>query len=198
MDWGIKISLRVIASVALAIFLAELPDKTSIAALFLARKLPRRQVLLGAWAALILQAIISVLVGTTLYLLLHNLARYLSVGVMSVTSVFMFIRVFRPEGTSEGAKKGPPRILNPFVISFMAIFLAEIGDVTEFATASFAASTHKPLAVVIGSSIGLVAASGISVNSSILMEKVPERILWAIGGGLMATFAIFTALGFTI
>ncbi len=190
-------SLSVIASVALAIFLAELPDKTSIAALYLARKLPRRQVLLGAWAALILQAIISVLIGTTLYLLLHNLAKYFAAGVMLITAIFMLLKAFRPEGVSE-SKKGPSKILNPFLISFLAIFLAEIGDVTEFATAGFAASTHRPLSVVIGASLGLVAASGISVSSSLFLEKIPEKIFWLVSGLLMATFAVLTAFGFAL
>ncbi|NNN13134.1 MAG: TMEM165/GDT1 family protein [Acidimicrobiaceae bacterium] len=181
----------------MAIFLAELPDKTSIAALYLARKLPRKQVLLGAWAALILQAIISVLVGTTLYLLLHNLARYIAVSVMMITAIFMLVKVFRPEGDSDSKRK-PSKILNPFLISFLAIFLAEIGDITEFATAGFAASTHRPLSVVIGSSLGLVAASGISVSSSLFLEKIPEKVFWLVGSLLMATFATLTAFGFAI
>ena len=182
---------------ALAIFLAELPDKTSIAALYLSRKLPRKQVLLGSWAALILQAIISVLVGTTLYLLLHNFARYLAVGVMMITATFMFVKVFRPEEMSDSHRK-PSTILNPFLVSFLAIFLAEIGDVTEFATAGFAASTHRPLSVVIGSSLGFVAASTISVSSSVFLEKIPEKIFWLVGSLLMATFAVLTAFGLAI
>jgi putative Ca2+/H+ antiporter (TMEM165/GDT1 family) len=51
------------------VFIAELPDKTALAALVLATRFRLRSVLVGAWAALALQTVIASVAGSLLHLL---------------------------------------------------------------------------------------------------------------------------------
>jgi len=49
------------------------------------------------------------------------------------------------------------------VSTFGAIFLAEIGDKTQLATITLAASTGRPLAVFAGAALALATVSGLGV-----------------------------------
>ncbi len=62
--------------------------------------------------------------------------------------------------------------------TFGAIFLAELGDKTQLAAVTLAASTRKPVAVFIGASLALVAVSavGVAVGSG-LAEVLPMGLI---------------------
>ena len=62
--------------------------------------------------------------------------------------------------------------------TFGAIFLAELGDKTQLAAVTLAASTKQPWAIFIGASLGLVAVSaiGVAVGAG-LAEVLPLGII---------------------
>jgi putative Ca2+/H+ antiporter (TMEM165/GDT1 family) len=62
--------------------------------------------------------------------------------------------------------------------TFGVIFLAELGDKTQLAAVTLAASTRQPLAVFVGASLALVAVSavGVAVGSG-LAEVLPMDII---------------------
>jgi putative Ca2+/H+ antiporter (TMEM165/GDT1 family) len=62
--------------------------------------------------------------------------------------------------------------------TFGAIFLAELGDKTQLAAVTLAASTRKPVAVFVGASLALVAVSavGVAVGAG-LAEVLPMDII---------------------
>ena len=75
-----------------------------------------------------------------------------------------------------------------FFSVFITVFLAELGDKTQIATIALSGTTNRPLAVFIGSSAALIAAS----------------LLGALAGGSLATFVpdktikLLAAFGFCI
>ena len=72
-------------------------------------------------------------------------------------------------------------ILSLLLSTFLAIFIAELGDKTQFATLTISGTSKKPLAVFLGSSTALVFASllGALAGGSI-SNFVPEIILKSI------------------
>ena len=50
-------------------------------------------------------------------------------------------------------------ILTLLFTTFVAVFLAEIGDKTQLTTITLSSTTNKPLAVFIGSSLALILAT---------------------------------------
>ena len=72
-------------------------------------------------------------------------------------------------------------ILSLLLSTFITIFIAEIGDKTQFATLTISGTSNKPLAVFLGSSTALILASllGALAGGSI-SNFVPEIILKSI------------------
>ena len=72
-------------------------------------------------------------------------------------------------------------ILSLLLSTFIAIFVAELGDKTQLATLTISGTSNKPLAVFLGSSLALVFASllGALAGGSI-SNFVPEIILKSI------------------
>ncbi len=62
--------------------------------------------------------------------------------------------------------------------TFGAIFLAELGDKTQLAAVTLAASTRQPVAVFVGASLALVAVSavGVAVGAG-LAEVLPLALI---------------------
>jgi putative Ca2+/H+ antiporter (TMEM165/GDT1 family) len=62
--------------------------------------------------------------------------------------------------------------------TFGAIFLAELGDKTQLAAVTLAASTKQPVAVFVGASLALVAVSavGVAVGAG-LSEVLPLGLI---------------------
>ena len=72
-------------------------------------------------------------------------------------------------------------IISLLLSTFLAIFIAELGDKTQLATLTISGTSNKPLAVFLGSSTALVFASllGALAGGSI-SNFVPEIILKSI------------------
>ena len=129
------------------IFVAELPDKTALTALVLATKYRAAPVFLGTALALTVQSAIAVVAGSLLALLP---ARPVHIGaglVFLVSAIVMWVR--EEEAESEGGKGAESRrsFIGTFGASFGVVFLAEWGDLTQLATAAFAAREHAPVPV---------------------------------------------------
>ena len=78
-------------------------------------------------------------------------------------------------------------ILNLLLSTFLTIFIAELGDKTQFATLTMSGTSNKPLAVFLGSSTALVFASLIgALAGGSISNFVPEIILKSI-----ASFTFF-------
>jgi putative Ca2+/H+ antiporter (TMEM165/GDT1 family) len=163
-------ALRIAAYVFVVIFVAELPDKTALAALVLATRRRAGPVFLGASLALMVQSIIAVAAGGLLSYLPARAVHYGAGAVFFVSAAVMWFR-HEEDGKEEGldAKPGeasgsPSSGLRDLATSFGVVFVAEWGDLTQFATAAFAAREHAPWVVFAAATLALWCVTGIAVG----------------------------------
>lgn len=144
------------------IFVAELPDKTALAALVLATRYRPLPVFLGAALALTLQSVIAVAAGG-LFSLLPAKAVHLGAGVLFlVSAVFMWRRKDEENETNkdDGQAVG---FFKALWLVFGVVFVAEWGDLTQIATAGFAARYEAPFTIFCAATAALWVVTGIAV-----------------------------------
>lgn len=154
-DW------ELFASTFALIFLAELPDKTAVAVLILSSQRHPFGVYLGVCGAYVVQNVVAILAGSLLTLLPH---RYVHVGAGVLFLVFAVLMWFRkPEKEGKSKSKSGSPFWKTVWTSFIVIFIAEWGDLTQLATATQVAANGHPATVFIASTLALWAASGMFV-----------------------------------
>lgn len=83
-----------------------------------------------------------------------------------------------------------------FLTVFATIFLAEMGDKTQVATVALAAHYGTPLAVVTGTTLGMLIADVPAVFvGGRLPAKLPMRLVHGIAAALFALLGAATLLG---
>ena len=155
-----------------AIFLAELPDKTMFATLLLSTKFRRRfPVWCGVSLGYATHMILAVVFGSALSHLpktpIHIIA-----GVMFFFGGVMTWRAIGDNEESE-SKSWSVAKSNMAVMwtAFSVILVAEFGDLTQLATAGFAARFNDPIAVGLGSIMALSSISGLAVLAGARIHK---------------------------
>ena len=177
-----------------AIFLAELPDKTMIATLLLSTHFHRR---LPVWAGVTLgyavHVLLAVIFGTALSQL-PTTPIHILVGLLFLTGGVMTWRAGSSADHDETAQWSAS-MSNARVVWTAAsvILVAEFGDLTQLATAGFAARFDDPIAVGIGSIVALSSVSGLAVLAGgWLQKKVPLQKIQRAAAVLFASIGIVT------
>jgi putative Ca2+/H+ antiporter (TMEM165/GDT1 family) len=153
--------LATFLSVFGVIFVAELPDKTALAALVLASRHKPAPVWIGASLALTVQSLVAVAAGS-LFALLPARAVHIGSGIaFLVSAVFMWRRHEEADAIKDG--EGALGFWKTFGTTFAVVFIAEWGDLTQVGTAALAARYHAPVTVFSGATAALWAVAGIAV-----------------------------------
>ncbi|MHB1518950.1 MAG: TMEM165/GDT1 family protein [Acidimicrobiales bacterium] len=188
--------IGVALTVFAVIFVAELPDKTMIAALIMGGRSRPVLVWFGATLAFSVQVAVAVAVGQVLHLLPHPWIEGVSAALFAGGAAYLF---FVPEheeeavGESAGESETPGTGLKTIGTAFVVIFVAEFGDLTQVLTANLAAREHQPVAVFIGALAALSAVIAIGAFSGrALLRVVSLAVVRKVGGVLLAGFAIYT------
>jgi putative Ca2+/H+ antiporter (TMEM165/GDT1 family) len=177
-----------------AIFLAELPDKTMIATLLLSTHFHRR---LPVWGGVTLGYAVHVLLAVIFGTALSQLPKtpiHVLVGLLFLTGGIMTWRAGSSAGHDETAKWSAS-MSNARVVWTAAsvILVAEFGDLTQLATAGFAARFDDPIAVGFGSIAALSSVSGLAVLAGgWLQKKVPLNKIQRTAAVLFASIGIVT------
>jgi putative Ca2+/H+ antiporter (TMEM165/GDT1 family) len=175
------------------IFLAELPDKTALAALVLATRHKPLPVLLGAASALTVQSGVAVAAGHLVSLLPPRPVHVVAGLVFFVSAVLMWRRNEEAEEADAEARASSPGgdgFWRTAWLSFVVVFIAEWGDLTQLATAALAARYHSPWVVFAGSALALWAVATLAVSvghraGKLLDPEVTKRgaaVLFALVG----------------
>ena len=185
--------LAVVATVYGVIFAAELPDKTMVATLVLSTRFRPLFVWLGVAGAFLVQVGIAVAAGGLLSLAPDRLVAVVSGLLFAVgAALLLFGSVDAHEESIDVAPAGPVRSITT---SFAVLFVSEWGDLSQLATAGFAARFEDPLSVFVGSfgALATVAALAVVVGRS-LLRVVPLALVRRIAGAALAVLAVLAFL----
>ena len=204
MGW---LDLSVVALTFLLIFPAELPDKTFIATLVLSTRYRRVPVWLGVAAAFAVQSAIAVAAGGLLSLLPERIVLGVTFVLFAAGSAILLVSGIRarPTGAEEAeaeevearAPTGESSSWRIAATSFVVLFTAEWGDLSQLFTAGMAARTGSPVSVFIGAWVALILVAGIAV---VIGGWLQQRVaLWRIrifSGVILAGLAAWTLIEF--
>ena len=155
------------------VFVAELGDKTQLVAMGFGARHRLGPVIAGVVAAYCATNLVSVLVGGLLGAALPTRAIGIAGGVMFLGFAAWTLRG-GDEEVDEGAVAGASRSVVASV--FLAMFVAELGDKTQLATATLAAQ-GSPVLVWVGATLGIVASGLLGVMVGRLVGKaIPEAV----------------------
>jgi len=94
------------------------------------------------------------------------------------------------------ANDAVPHRLGIFFTTLIAFFLAEMGDKTQIATIALAAQYHAFVAVVAGTTLGMMIANVPAVLlGDRLAHRMPVRLVHAVAAAIFAVMGIATLLG---
>lgn len=188
------ISLPIILSTFGIIFVAELPDKTALAALILAARYRAKDVIAGAWLAFFVQTLIAVAAGSLFTLLPETPIRVASGLGFLAFAVLAYRRDEHEEEEKERQRIEQGKAQRPiWLVSFLVIFAAEWGDLTQLATAALVAHSRSPLSVGFGAVLGLWAVTVVAAYAGTTVAKfLTPQLLQRI------SVLLFTAIGLFI
>lgn len=190
----------VIALAFAAIFVVELPDKTFIATLVMSTKMRPLLVWIGVGLAFFVQTLVAVGLGKAASFLPTN-AVQAAAAVMFLIGAVILVREARssdaeePEQESEFAAKADPTAhgLKVVATSFIVLFAAEWGDLSQLLTISLVAKYDDPVSVFIGSWGALLAVSGLAVIvGRLLLQRIRLSVLHYVGATVCVLMACLT------
>jgi putative Ca2+/H+ antiporter (TMEM165/GDT1 family) len=194
-------SIAVIATVFALIVPAELPDKTFVATLVLTTRYRAVPVFIGAALGLAVQALIAVAAGSAVAQLPKTPVHAVSAAIFAIGAVLMVRSIEDPDAeereVTEELADAPaePSVFRIIATTFVVLFLAEWGDLTQLLTASLSAKYDDPVSVFIGSAAGLIAVDGLAVlGGKALLRLLPMQWIRRLAAAAFATVAVVTAL----
>jgi Ca2+/H+ antiporter, TMEM165/GDT1 family len=158
------LDVRLLASTFALIFVAELPDKTAFATVLLAAHYRPRAVFVGAASAFTIQSVVAVCFGAALGFLP---GRDVQIGAGVLFLILAIAMWLRHEVSAEALDGGRDIERGNFArtawASFLVIFIAEWGDLTQIATAALAAKYRSPFTIFTGATLALWAVTAIAI-----------------------------------
>jgi Ca2+/H+ antiporter, TMEM165/GDT1 family len=156
------ISPALFATVFGVILLAELPDKTALAALLLATRHRPLPVFIGAALALLLQSVIAVAAGSLLARLPSHVV-HLGSGLLFIACALLMWLRKHDDGGAAAQTGETASFWSALWTVFIVVFVAEWGDLTQIGTAGFEAKYRAWLTILLASSLALWSVAAIAV-----------------------------------
>ncbi len=182
------------------IFPVELPDKTFVATLVLATRYRPLLVWIGVVAAFAVQTTVAVALGGVLTQLPRRPVEILAAVMFLLGGIILLRHASRAaqeeaEAEAEFAEKSaaPATGLRAVATSFLVLFLAEWGDLSQLLTASLVVRYDDPLSVGIGAfaALAVVSALGAALGRA-LLRRVSLVAVRRVGGAVCLLLAAVT------
>lgn len=185
-------SFAIAVTAFLLIFPIELPDKTFIATLVLSTRYKPWPVWIGVSSAFAVQTVVAVTLGG----LIGRLPR----TPVEIFAALMFLTggviLIRGAGTADAAEaetehefeaKTEPGIHGWRVVgaSFLVLFVAEWGDLSQLLTAGLVVKYEDPVSVGVGAFVALATVSALgAILGRALLKRIRLATIRRVGGGL--------------
>lgn len=171
-----------------AIFVVELPDKTFLATLVLATRYRPLLVWIGVGLAFTVQTGVAVALGHAASLLPTDVVRTATVVLFVAGAVILFRegRSHQQAAEDEYAERARPATgLKAVGASFLVLFAAEWGDLSQLLTLSLVARYEAPVSVFVGALAALLTVSGLAVLvGRNLLRWIPLHVLHYVGAAV--------------
>ena len=173
--------------------LAEIGDKTQLLALVLAAKFRRpAPIILGILVATLVNHALAGAAGAWIASVVGPTAMR---WILGLSFIAMAAWTMVPDKYEEEQER-PPRF-GVFGTTLVAFFLVEMGDKTQIATVALAAKYSSLVAVVAGTTLGMMLAN---VPAVLLGEaaarKLPMRVVHGIAAAIFLVLGLSVLLGF--
>ena len=175
--------------------LAEMGDKTQLLALVLAARFKRPwPIVWGILAATLLNHALAGLAGAWIMAAAGpDVMRW----VLGVSFIAMALWMLVPDKLDDDDDDAvPQRRMGVFFITTWAFFLAEMGDKTQIATVALGAQYEPLIAVVAGTTFGMMLANApVVFFGDKLTRRVPIKLVHGVAALIFAVLGVLTLLG---
>ena len=170
--------------------LGEIGDKTQLLALMLAARLRKPvPIILGIVVATLFNHTLAGLAGAWVRELVP--ATYLR-WLLTLSFLIVALWALKPDKIDDNAAV-PYSHLGVFMVTVVAFFLAEIGDKTQIATVMLAARFDNLVAVVAGTTLGmLIADAPVVLIGKLAANRIPLKAVRIVAAALFAALAVLT------
>jgi putative Ca2+/H+ antiporter (TMEM165/GDT1 family) len=196
-------NLAVALTALLLIVPVELPDKTFIATLVLATRYRPLAVWVGVGLAFLVQTVVAVTAGGLIAQLPRRPVEVVAALLFAVGG-FMLVRGASRADAEEAqteeefagkVKNGDTTGLRAVGASFVVLFVAEWGDLSQLLTAGLVVRTKDPVSVFVGAWVGLLLVSALGAAlGRVLLGRVRLATIRRVGGGVCLLLAVLTVL----
>ncbi|QSX36528.1 TMEM165/GDT1 family protein [Shewanella sedimentimangrovi] len=159
---------------SITVAIAEIGDKTQLLALLLAARFKNKTaIILGILIATLANHFAAAWIGQWASgLISPELARYLVAGSFFAIALWVLV----PDKVD--AEDSPLYKYGPFLATLVLFFLAEIGDKTQVATVVLAARYDALVAVVLGTTVGMLLANvPVVLAGHLSAERLPLTLI---------------------
>ncbi len=192
--------LTIFALTFAAIFIVELPDKTFIAALVLSTRYRPLAVWIGVGLAFGVQTLVAVTAGALATLLPDTLIKSVAFLIFLIGAIVLVrtapgADAAEKEQEEEYAAKAaePKSFFKAMVASFLVLFAAEWGDLSQLLTISFVTKYNDHVSVFLGAWAALLTVSGLAVLAGrVLLRYLKLSLLHYIGAAVCLVLAVVT------
>ena len=190
MDW------QLLATTFGLIFPVELPDKTFVAALVLSTRYRPLAVWVGVGLAFAVQCLVAVTAGHAVSFLPDWIIQVVSTVLFAVGAVILF----RAAPTADDEEREQEEAYaakatatqhgwRAVGASFLVLFAAEWGDLSQILTLNLAAKYGEPVPVFLGAWLALLTVSGLAVvGGRVLLRHLKLSVLHYLAGTVCLVF----------
>jgi putative Ca2+/H+ antiporter (TMEM165/GDT1 family) len=180
----------------------ELPDKTFVATLVLATRYPPLAVWLGVAAAFGIQCVVAVTAGRLLTLLPRLPVQLGAATLFLIGAVILLLGARKADAEeAENERRYAEKIKQSVTgwraagTSFLVLFAAEWGDLSQLLTAGLVVAGRAPVPVFVGSWLGLITVAGAAVLlGRVLLRHVRLAMVRYVGAAVCAVLGVVILL----
>ena len=175
--------------------LAEIGDKTQLLALVLAAKFRKPvPIILGILAATLVNHAMAGVAGAWISAAIGPVAMR---WILGISFIAMAAWTLIPDKLDDDGDRDKAPRFGVFGTTLVAFFLLEMGDKTQIATVALAGKYSYLVAVVAGTTLGMMLANVPAVLlGEVAAKKLPMKVVHRIAAGIFFVLGVSVLLGF--